>query len=148
MGMRDARLRRQLQDTTDKTLVFNLDGMECEAKCTKCYDADTIHVVFPYSGTMYRWTGRLLGIDSAEIRTTDVAEKAHAVDARDYLKSRILDKIVRVKCGKFDKYGRLLVTVFIKEGRGETNINEELVEKGHAYRYDGGKKREFGDWSK
>ena len=37
------------------------------------------------------------------------------------------------------KFGRWIGTLF----NGETNINEQLVEEGHAHWYDGGKRKEF-----
>jgi endonuclease YncB( thermonuclease family) len=132
-----------LADATAKTPLFTLQGLETRAKCTKCYDADTVHLVFPYGDKLHRWTCRLLGIDSAEIRTTDLKEKEHATRARDYVRARILDKVVTVTCGKFDKYGRLLVTIYY-EG---VNLNEHLVAEGFAYEYTGKTKRQFREWS-
>ena len=37
------------------------------------------------------------------------------------------------------KFGRWIGTLF----NSETNINEQLVEEGHAHWYDGGKRKEF-----
>ena len=54
------------------------------------------------------------------------------------------NKIVHVKCGKFDKYGRLLVYITIDN----ININNHLVEKGYAYKYKGGTKMDFNIWNK
>jgi micrococcal nuclease len=132
-----------LQATTADTPLFSLNGTERRAKCTKCYDADSVHLVFPYGDSMHRWNCRLLGIDSAEIRTKDEKEKVHAKRARDYLRTLILDKVITIHCGTFDKYGRLLGTLYC-DG---VNINEHLIEKGHAYAYTGGTKRKFREWS-
>ena len=42
------------------------------------------------------------------------------------------------------KYGRVLGEIFIKDTEGiEYNINETLIDEGHAYVYDGGKKKMF-----
>jgi endonuclease YncB( thermonuclease family) len=135
----------KLQECDNKTPKFSLDGIETTAKCVKCYDADTVHLVFGVPGTenLYKWTCRLLGIDSAEIRSKNPDEKLHAIKARDYLRNLILDKIVEVKCQKFDKYGRVLVTI-THDG---INLNEDLVSKKLAYVYDGGTKRDFNEWS-
>ena len=51
------------------TMLF---GKETNAKCTKCYDADTVHLVFSYNGQLCRWTCRLEGIDSAEIKSKNI----------------------------------------------------------------------------
>jgi endonuclease YncB( thermonuclease family) len=49
------------------------------------------------------------------------------------------DKVVKIECGEFDKYGRLLVTVF-HEG---VNVNLDLISKGYAKAYNGGSKEAF-----
>ena len=128
----------------DKTPEFTLNGITTLAKCTKCYDADTVHLVIPYNNKYYRWTCRLEEIDSAEIKSKNKAEQLHAIKSRDYLKNLILNKIIHVKCGKFDKYGRLLVYITIDN----ININNHLVEKGYAYKYKGGTKMDFNIWNK
>ncbi len=135
-------LLKQLEMANDKTKEFTLQGLETQAKCTKCYDADTVHLVIPYGDAVYRWTCRLERIDSAEIKSTDPEESTFAKLSRDYLQSLILDKIVGVKCGKFDKYGRLLVYLTING----LDINQHLLDKGYAYQYAGGKKITFAEW--
>ena len=44
--------------------------------------------------------------------------------------------LIRVQTTKSDKYGRMLVTLFVDS----VNINEALVAAGYAWRYDGGTK--------
>jgi micrococcal nuclease len=133
---------KELESFNDKTPSLTLNGITTMAKCTKCYDADTVHLVIPYNNGYYRWTCRLEEIDSAEIKSKDKAEQAHAIKSRDYLQGLILDKIVEVKCGKFDKYGRLLVYISI-DG---LKINEHLIKEGYAYKYNGGTKINFAEW--
>ena len=42
------------------------------------------------------------------------------------------------------KYGRVLGEIFIKDIEGiEYNINQTLIDEGHAYEYEGGKKKMF-----
>ena len=88
---------------------------------------------------LYRWKCRLLGIDTPEIKTKSKDEYAAAIKAKEKLSELILNKIITIKCSNFDKYGRLLITVY-KSG---VNINEFMVRQGHAYKYDGGTKRKF-----
>ena len=40
------------------------------------------------------------------------------------------------------KYGRVLGELFVKGH--ESSVNQLLIENGHAYEYDGGKKKVFG----
>ena len=133
----------ELKNCTDSVKPFSLEGHEKIAKCTKCYDADTVHMVFDFDNRLTRWNCRLSGIDSAEIKSKDEEEKEFAIKSRDFLKEKILEKIVKIKCDKFDKYGRLLITIFCED----VNINELLLKEGYAYKYDGGKKINFNKWN-
>lgn len=108
-----------------KTALFSLDGQTVVAKVVKVYDADTIHIVFPVFGKLMKFKTRFIGIDSAEIRSKNPDEKIHAKKARDILKSKIHDKLVRVECGEFDKYGRLLVKVFPYKAKKDTNAKAQ-----------------------
>jgi endonuclease YncB( thermonuclease family) len=133
-----------LENASLNTPLFTLNGLKFTAKCVKCYDADTIHIVIFYNGIFQRFVTRLIGIDSAEIKTHNEKEKQHAIKARDYLKDLILDKLILIECNKFDKYGRLLITVYYND----LNINDELVTLKYAYKYDGKTKQSFDEWSK
>ena len=94
---------------------------------------------------LYHHQCRLAGIDAAEIKTKNKDEKEEATVAKVFLKSLIMDKMVIVKCTKEkDKYGRILGTIFLN---GQ-NINEKMIQEGHAYRYDGGTKKAFNAWGK
>lgn len=143
--MSESELISKLNECNHKTPKFTLEGLTATAKCVRCYDADTVHLVFgvPGTDTLYKWNCRLLGIDSAEIRSKNLSEKAYAIKARDYLRGLIMDQIVQVTCEKFDKYGRVLVTIT----HNGVNLNQDLVEKKYAYVYDGGTKRDFNEWS-
>ena len=50
-----------------------------------------------------------------------------------------MNNIVTVECFDFDKYGRLLVEIFIDN----ESINNWLIEKGYAKKYGGGKKSKW-----
>ena len=132
-----------LESGSLETPLFTLNGLKFTAKCVKCYDADTIHIVIFYGKKLQRFVCRLVGIDSAEIKSHNEKEKEHAITARNYLQELILNKLIIVECGKFDKYGRLLITIY----HNDININTHLVDKKYAYEYDGKTKREFEEWS-
>lgn len=119
-----------------KVPKFSLANNVYQAKVVGVYDGDTITVVFKFADTFYKWCCRLYGIDTPELRSKDAHEKAEAIIARDFLREKILGKIVQITCGDFDKYGRLLVTV---EYENE-NINNLMVDKGFAVAYFGGTK--------
>ena len=65
-------------------------------KVIKVYDGDSITVAAkPYEKyPIYRFSVRLSGIDTPELRTKHENEKKHAIIARDALSQKILNKIV------------------------------------------------------
>ena len=88
---------------------------------------------------------RYMGIDTWESRTRDKEEKVKGLAAKAYVK----DLLENSDDGKFSiishgvgKYGRVLGEIFVKGH--EKSVNELLKENGHAYEYDGGKKKVFG----
>ena len=144
-----------LMKTNLKTDKFTLNNNIYIAKCVKCYDADTIHVVFYLNTKPQRFVCRLLNIDTAEIRSKNIEEKTFAKKARDYLKNIILNKIITIKCGEFDKYGRLLIYIYSYDSKPssdpndltfENSINNTLLHEKFAYQYDGGTKLPFDEW--
>ena len=161
-----------LQDQSLHAPLFSLRGQTHWAKCVKCYDADSIHIVLLFQNNFVRFRCRLQGIDTAERRSKNAKERAHAIQARDWLVDTIFNQLIVVTCGDFDKYGRLLVTVHLPEhsthadqhGGGNQDatpttqaapiidlvtsrhINQELVNLGYAYVYDGGKRKRFEVW--
>lgn len=126
-------------DFNDEAPLFSLEGIRTTAKVIDCYDGDTITCVFQpgdLSTKQFRWKCRLVGIDTPEIRSRSAEEKEKGIKARDYLRDLILNENVELECSKFDKYGRVLVTVI----KDEEDINEKLVTDGHAKEFMRGKK--------
>lgn len=134
---------------------FSLKNDVYIAKCVKCYDADSIHVVIFFHDKLQRFVCRLAEIDAFEISSKNLLEKEHATKARDFLSELILNKLILIKCDDFDKYGRLLVYVYsynpcqekLDDFIFENSINNILVDKKLAYKYDGGTKKDFTTWS-
>lgn len=116
-------------------VAFDLKSLEFKAKVLDVYDGDTITIGYKFRGIYWRSQLRIYGIDTPEIRI--LAQKERAVKARDYLKERILNKIVHIKMNnRADKYGRLLGEVFY---RGE-NLTTTMINLGLGVPYFGGKK--------
>ena len=92
---------------------------------------------------------RFKGVDTWESRTRNLEEKALGLKAKARTKE-LLEKVssksgyFRIKSYGLGKYGRVLADVFIMDKDGKQwNINETLISEGHAYIYDGGKKKVF-----
>jgi micrococcal nuclease len=118
---------------------FSLEGFTKTAKVVKVYDGDTITVVFKHNHEYNKWNCRIYGIDTPEIKTKNAEEKKQAIIVRDYLRDKILDKIVTLECMGFDKYGRLLANVFYND----KNIADAMIENNYAKAYFGGTKEKF-----
>ena len=83
---------------------------------------------------------RMEGINAWESRTRDQAEKAKGLAAKARLTELAQGQITVCLNGK-GKFGRWLGTLF----DGDININEQLVQEGHAHYYDGGARQSFSE---
>ena len=106
----------------------------------KVVDGDTVDVVIDLGFNLSKKERvRLAGIDSPESRTRDAEEKIFGLEAKAYLKTRLEgSKKLIVKTEKDGKYGRMLGWFYCSNV--ESSINNEMIEKGYAWEYDGGKK--------
>ena len=88
-----------------------------------CYDGDTCTTT----------TGervRLACIDTPELVGMR-AEPVPAKAARDYLRSLVVGKKVRIRRITDDRYGRTVAELFV----GATNVQREMIDTGHAEIY-------------
>ena len=128
-----------LESQTETTPMFSLKGFKTDAKVVKVYDGDTVHVVFSYFNTFYKWTCRIAHVDTPELRTKNEEEKKKGYEVRDKLRELIHGKIVQLDCHEFDKYGRLLIDIEI-DG---IKVDEWLISNGYAKKYEGGTKEKW-----
>ena len=111
----------------------------------KVYDGDTITIsakVSRFSQTFYKFSVRLRGIYTPEIKAKTNDEKKAAINARDILSDKILYKSISLKDVKYDKYGRLLAEVYFKG----ININQWMLDNNMGIEYDGGTKHTPVSW--
>lgn len=122
-----------------KTCFFTMKNVKVWAKIVHVYDGDTVHAVFKHSGTskIYKYKIRLAHIDTPELNSKNKKEVVKALAAKKVVENKILNKIVYLEIDGEDKYGRLLGNIFI-DG---VNLNEYLVNKKYAYKYEGGTKK-------
>ena len=116
------------------------------AKLQRVVDGDTCDALIDLGfDTWVKKRIRFKGVDTWECRTRDLDEKKKGLAAKAFTK----DLLENSDDGKFalrshgvGKYGRVLGELFVK---GETkSVNDLLLENGHAYEYEGGKKKVFG----
>jgi len=127
-----------------------MDKYIYRAKLDRVVDGDTIDAMIDVGFDIWvKKRIRYKGIDTWESRTRDLAEKAKGLEAKARNKELLVE--VSAKSGYFrlksygvGKYGRVLGELFIMDANGvQMNINETLIKEGHAYVYDGGKKKVF-----
>jgi endonuclease YncB( thermonuclease family) len=134
------RLLRSSNDTPE----FSLKDKIFLCKVVDIYDGDSCKVVFNYKNDYFKWTIRMQGYDSPEIRVSKNAQN------RDYLKelgknakTYLFDlckkqKLLYIKCGEFDKYGRLLGELYYSKENAKTSknsINEQMIISKHGIPY-------------
>lgn len=106
-------------------------------------DGDTLDVEIDLGFAIFiKQRVRLAGIDTPESRTTDLNEKKFGLEAKQFLKDQ-LDKcknitIVTEKPDNKEKYGRFLAWLFLDDSA--ISLNNLMVSKGYAWKYDGGTK--------
>ena len=146
--------------SSSKEILASVQWKDCKTfvpdvtfgKVIKVYDGDSITIatvatVFTnlIDAGIYRFSVRLSGIDTPEMRTKDASEKKAARLVQQKLEAKILGEYVNLKNVKYEKYGRLLCDVFV-EGEDEVSINQWLLNNKLAVPYDGGTKNSPEDW--
>ena len=117
----------------------------------KVYDGDTITIasrlpIMPIDEQpIYRFSVRLNGIDTPEIKGKDADEKQCAQKAKEYVSNMVMGKLITLEDVKLEKYGRLLATVLTDTGE---NLNELMINCRFAVKYDGGTKVSPVSWQK
>ena len=123
---------------------MSLNLYHYKAEVISVYDGDTITVMIDQGMKHFaRVKVRMLGINTPEIRTKDLEEKARGYAAKEYLKSRIEGKTIIINTAKKGKFGRWLGVLWLyEEGMAELgeSLNDEMIRMGHAVAYDGGKR--------
>ncbi len=127
-----------------------MDKYIYRAKLDRVVDGDTVDALIDVGFDIwFKKRIRFKGVDTWESRTRNLEEKALGLKAKARTKE-LLEKVssksgyFRIKSYGLGKYGRVLADVFIMDKDGKQwNINETLISEGHAYVYDGGKKKVF-----
>ena len=118
------------------------------AKLERVVDGDTVDALIDLGfDTWVKKRIRYAGIDTWESRTRNLEEKAKGLEAK--ARNKELIETVSSKPGYFmlkshgvGKYGRVLGEIFIQDkDKNDINVNKLLIMEGHAYVYEGGKKR-------
>ena len=135
-----------------------LDFREYECELIKVVDGDTIDCWIDLGfKTRLKKRVRYMGLDTWESRTRDLEEKKKGLAAKARNKELLEQGVFKLKSFGTGKYGRVLGEIFVspdavghevsenvdKTSDGLVSINDILINEGHAYEYDGGKKKKF-----
>jgi endonuclease YncB( thermonuclease family) len=148
---------------------FTLNNIKTVCKAVDIYDGDTCKIVLIIKNILYKFDCRLLGLDTPEMKpsltkinreleisnayktrnrliqlsttcTIDIDSTMKKQDCKKMLDSNT--KIITVLCHEFDKYGRLLVSLYNNEN-DVISYNDILISEGFAKKYDGKHKDGF-----
>ena len=114
------------------------------AKLVRVVDGDTADVMIDLGfDTWVKARLRFKGVDTWEKRTRDKAEKIKGLAATAFTATylELNDGNFTIQSYGKGKYGRVLAEIFI-DGE-DKSLNQLLIENGHAYVYEGGKKQLF-----
>jgi micrococcal nuclease len=120
------------------------------AKLVRVVDGDTIDALIDVGFDIWvKKRIRYKGIDTWESRTRDLDEKKKGLAAKARNKE-LLEKVsnksgyFRIKSYGTGKYGRVLADIYIQDSDyNHIWVNKTLIKEGHAYKYEGGKKKVF-----
>jgi len=120
------------------------------AKLDRIIDGDTVDALIDVGFDIwFKKRIRFKGIDTWESRTRNLEEKKMGLAAKKRLEELLMNVsskpgYFRVRSFGLGKYGRVLGELFIMDESGvQWNINDTLINEGHAYVYEGGKKKVF-----
>lgn len=114
-------------------------------KVIKVYDGDTITIASKLdfeNSPVYRFSVRLSGIDSPEMKGKTSIEKTLALKSQTALSNMLMNQKIRLENVSIEKYGRLLADVYYDD----IHINQWMVDNKFAVPYDGGKKEIPIEW--
>ena len=127
---------------------------EYKCKVMRVVDGDTIDVNIDLGFQVWHKARvRLLGIDTPESRTRNLDEKKLGLASKERLKEMLKGRDIVLKCSKDKgKFGRVLANVEAFSPAGTKRnpktpldppvyqVNQQMIEEGHAREYFGGKK--------
>jgi endonuclease YncB( thermonuclease family) len=139
----------------NKTPSFTLNGKNTLGRVIDIVDGDTIKIIIPLFNSFYKFTVRLNGIDTCELKSNNEENKKLGLKAKLRLielicndnENYLLDKnelktllnnnvfLIYIKCYNFDKYGRLLCD--ISKNNKSKCFSDILLEEKLAYKYTG-----------
>lgn len=120
-----------------------------KAELGRVVDGDTVdfHIDLGFDVWLRDKRVRLHHVDTPEKRTRDLLEKHFGFLASDFVLTKLIgaDRIVIITTivGPADKYGRILGEIWVNDD--STTLNDQLIEKRYAVKYEGQNKSNVAD---
>lgn len=108
------------------------------ATLDRVVDGDTVDVIIDLGFDVHlKARIRLYGINTPEIRTRDLEEKERGLAAKFRVEELLKDRNLILQSREYNKgkYGRILADIIVVDPEGQVNINNLLLEEGHAVKY-------------
>jgi endonuclease YncB( thermonuclease family) len=114
------------------------------------YDGDTLTVIYSDEGRFYKTHLRLNGIDTPEVKITGSRKSSEISQlemragkhVRNYVSSITLNRVLRMKLLRFDKYGGRIIGEVYPDDSSES-LSNLLLSKKYAKPYSGKKKESW-----
>ena len=111
----------------------------------KVLDGDTIDVTIDLGFDLYKKERvRIAGVDTPEKRTRDLEEKALGIDATNWLKGKLEGRLVMMillSALNLLAVSGSMVVFWGYIGDADVSLNEQMIDEGYAWEYDGGTKQ-------
>ncbi len=149
--------KKLIKSSIKNAPLFSLDGLKTKGKIIDIYDGDTVTIAILINNEIKSFKCRLFGIDTPELKgdTHELGIRARNKCIEyitngniilspniQYSKENIREicetnyTLINVECGPFEKYGRLLVTLYTSSDN-KVSINQQLINHGFAKPYFG-----------
>lgn len=122
-------------------IYFNeyFDNKNIKIKVIDVYDGDTITAIIPFYFRKFKFKCRLYNFDSPEkkpsLKNNDREHEKYCAEISKFaLSEKIMNKKIKCKTYKLDKYGRILIELF---DNNNNSINEYMLNNNCGYQYSG-----------
>ena len=115
----------ELENATDKLQLFTFNNQQYRGKVVSIQDGSNISVAMNCDGVLKKYKIKMSGYKTYSLNSKINAEKNAAKISRDMLKSKILNKIVLVKCGLLADNGKICANIYLDN----EHINTWMIDK-------------------
>lgn len=117
-----------MQKTLDNTSPFNFKNYSTDCKIIDVYNNHTCRGIFKYNSHYHTFKLKLADILTLKIKQDN---NNHTNIVQDRLRELMLNKIVYIECGQFDKSGNINVIIYLDRTK-ILSVNQILIDESLA----------------